>query len=73
MSYVAYTIGHEALGGKCNVSAMVRALKKQPSCKAEILIAGITETLETKPDLNGVQEALKMLRAAARHLDSDPA
>lgn len=72
MNYVAYAIGHEALGGQCNVSGMLRALKEQPACKAEILIAGLTETLETKPDSSGVQEALKMLRAAARQLDRAP-
>lgn len=72
MTHVAYTIGHEALAGKYNVSGMLSALKSQPACKAEILIASLTETLETTPDENGVQVALKMLRAAAKQLDSTP-
>lgn len=69
MTNITYAIGHEALGGRCDVSGMLRALKQQPSCTAEILIAGLTEALETKPNTDGVQEALKMLRAAAKQLD----
>lgn len=72
MTHVAYTIGHEALAGKYSVSGLLCALKKQPACKTEILIASLTETLETKPDESGVQVALKMLRAAAKQLDSTP-
>lgn len=69
MTQVTYDIGHEALEGKFGVPGVLRALKKQPSCTAEILIAGLTETLETKPNSDGAQEALKMLHAAAKQLD----
>lgn len=69
MTQITYAIGHEALEGKFGVPGMLRALKKQPFCAAEILIAGLTEALETKPNSDGAQEALKILRAAAKQLD----
>lgn len=68
---VAYQIGHEALRGKGGVPGIKSALKEQPSCAAEILIAGITETLETQPPETAVFEALKMLHAAARTIDGE--
>lgn len=67
---LTYQIGHEALKGKPCCAGMIRAIKAQPSCTAEILIAGITEVLETKPDESGAKEAIKMLQAAARHIDA---
>lgn len=67
---LTYQIGHEALNGKPSRAGMLRAIKSQPSCTTEILIAGITEILETKPTQAGVQEAINVLRAAARQIDA---
>lgn len=64
-----YEIGHEVLNGKINAQEVVRAIKKQPSCAAEILIASVTETLETRPNPSGIHDALDILRAVAKHLD----
>lgn len=64
-----YEIGHEVLNGKMNAQGVVRAIKRQPSCTAEILIAGITETLETRPNPSGIHAALDILQAVAKHLD----
>ena len=66
---LTYQIGHEALDGKFNAPAVVRAIKKQPSCTAEILIASTTEILETRPDPSGIHDAIGILRAVAKHLD----
>lgn len=67
--YVSYQIGHEALNGKISVPGVRAALRKQPACATEILIASITETLETRPNASGIQDALDMLREAAKHID----
>lgn len=67
---LTYQIGHEALNGNPSRAGMLRALKKQPSCTTEILIAGITEILETKPAESGAQEAIAILRAAAKQIDA---
>lgn len=70
---LTYQIGHEALKGNPCSAGLIQALKEQPSCTAEILIAGITEVLQTKPDERGAKQAIKMLQAAARHIDSTAA
>lgn len=68
--YTTYEIGNEALKGKAGVAAVRNAIKREPGCATEILIAGMTETLETKDPAEAVQEALKMLRIMAFQLDS---
>ena len=66
---LTYEIGHEVLGGKFSARAVVRAIKKQPSCTTEILVASATEILETRADPSGIRDALDILRAVAKHLD----
>ncbi len=70
--HLTYQIGHEAIGSNKAVDgkAMLRAMKTHPACTAEILIAGITEILETAPSPDGASRAIKALQAAAKHIDS---
>lgn len=70
---VAYQIGHEALKGKISVAGVKSAIKSQPVSAAEILIAGLTETLETMTPEQAVAKSLKMLQAAARQIDASAA
>lgn len=65
-----YQIGHEALAGKIDVAGLKTAIRKHPANAAEILIAGLTEALETRGGAGGIELALQMLKAAANALDN---
>lgn len=67
-----YQIGFAALAGKIDidVAAVKAAIRKYPANRVEILIAGVTEALETRPDAAGIELALQMLNAVASALDS---
>ena len=67
-----YQIGHEALAGKINVAGVKAAIRKYPACRVEILIAAVTEALETRPDAAGIERALQMLKAVSNALDNTP-
>jgi hypothetical protein len=66
-----YQIGHDALAGKIDVAGIRAAIRKHPANRAEILIAALTETLETNSGAAGIELALQMLKAAAGMLDGE--
>lgn len=65
-----YQIGHEALAGKINVAGVKAAIRKYPPNLVEILVAAVTEALETQPNAAGIELALQMLKGVASALDT---
>lgn len=64
-----YQIGHDALAGKTSLGGVMAAVRRHPANVPEILIAALTEVLETRPTKSGIDQALKILKAAAVKLD----
>lgn len=66
---LTYQLGNEALHGNVSAESVVNAITQQPHCTSEILIASITEILETTRNPAGIDDAIKVLHAVGRHLD----
>ena len=52
------------------MAGVMAAIQKWPAIRVEILIAAVSDVLETRPDEAGVELALQMLKAVASALDN---